>query len=237
MNRSSVLSRARFAAAVATAAALVVGLAACGDDGDGGDDENGQASGPPTTTEPTTTTQPSATEDEEAAFEAVREGFDERQQLIDELFTEPSLLDDPEPEQVQRLRELVTGDLAQSVDATAEFAERLANRGRRLRAAGEVLFDWGIYRMEATGADTITFEACVIRDSVEIDEAGEVVPGSGVVLGQFGVGEAHRVDGAWRLHQMTRDTDLDITEDDRTPGTLHAGACDDEFGEGSEEES
>jgi hypothetical protein len=207
--------RVRRWAAVVTVALTV--LAACGDD----DADDGRSDG--TNTEPgssTSTTQPPAT-DEEDAFPIVEDLVTEATALADELFQNPSAVEDPHNPELARLREIYTED-SDTPDGVVAQLQELVDRGQRERPSESGVFrDLGVYQMATVDRDTIRFRICATEDSEVIDEEGNVVDQNAQVV--QGVGEARRVDGTWRFFGIH-------LEDDRTlpiaPGTANPGFCD-----------
>lgn len=213
---------------VTVASLTALALAACGDDSDDENPDSDDSTAEPAPT--TTTTQPSTEDNEDLALSIVDTIFHERGDLTDEIYQNPELIDDPDSDHIDRLNELVTSNAEPTVDWVIEDAQDLLNDGHRLQATGELMTDRGVYRMEVVDADTITFETCVMGDNQEVDQNGNAVSEPSV-YGQFGIGEAHRVDGIWRIAEMLSDPEYDLTSDHLTPGYLEPGACDAEFGD------
>lgn len=206
---------------------LLVLLSSCGGDDDTGSnraaDEQSASAEPSTTTTATDATQPSAT-DEDAAFPLIADLAIEANTLVDELLQDPTAVEDPDNEQIARLREIHTDD-SPTPDGVVAQLEALVEKEQRERpAASGVFSDFGVYQMTALDEDTVRFRTCSTEDSETIDVDGNVVEVRSQV--SQGVGEARRVDGAWLMYGIH-------LEDDRTiplePGTARPGFCDDVF--------
>jgi hypothetical protein len=198
-------------------------LAACGDDSDSGDED--EQSGPTTTTEPaptTTTTQPSALDDEEAVFAIVEDVYDEQADLADQMYQNPELVNDEE--HIEQLRALVTGQVGDGVDGLVEEVRALRDDGVHLEATGEVMSDRAIDQLEVVDADTVSFGECHLGDNTRVDEDGNQV-GEPTVFGVFGVGEAKRVDGTWRIASLEAIPEMRLEAPALSPGYLEPGAC------------
>lgn len=197
---------------LAAVVALAV-LAGCGDDDAGSAPNEGADSG----ADSTTTTQPPASNEEEA-FPIIEDMVLEATSLVDELFQDPTVVDDPE---IARLPEIYTDD-STTPDGVIDQLRELADNGQRERPAASGVFgDLGVYQMAAIDADTVRFRVCASEDIETVDEAETVVDRTAQVV--QGVGEARRVDGVWRFYGIH-------PEDDRTlpiePGSANPGFCD-----------
>jgi hypothetical protein len=206
---------------------LLLLLSSCGDDDDsssaGRPDQRSPSAETSTTTIAVDTTQPSAV-DEDAAFPLIGDLAIEANTLVDELLQDPTAVEDPDNEQIARLREIHTDD-SPTPDGVVAQLEALVEGGQRERpAASGVFSDFGVYQMTALDDDTVRFRTCSSEDSETIDAEGNVVDHRSQV--SQGVGEARRVNGAWRIYGIH-------LEDDRTiplePGTARPGFCDDLF--------
>jgi hypothetical protein len=213
------------AGAFAAGAVLVV-VAACS----GGDDE---ADEPPSTsatssTESVANTQPPASGDtEDEAFAAVRQVVAEATGLVDRLFQDPELVDNPANVDIDRLRQLYTPRSATPDGVEAQLRE-LVDGGLRMQPAGTVFRDLGVYQLAAVDENTIQFRVCATEDQETVDTEGTVVD----VLAQVtqGDGEAHRVDGIWRLDHIEPRDDLTLPFE---AGSADPGFCDQAYGEDS----
>ena len=201
--------------ALALVTMLTLAVAACS----GGDD----ASGGPTTTRPPptpSTTQPPASAGP-AAQAIVEDQVVEATALFDELIQDPSRLDDPNDDTLDRLREIYTED--SSTPAAVERGVReLAQAGERYRPAASGIFrEVSIYQWEpAADDDTLRFDTCSLIDRERVDAAGTVLEADARVV--FAAGEAHRVQGEWRFFGLSNDVSREIPLD---PGTANAGFC------------
>jgi hypothetical protein len=204
-----------------SALAVVSALAACsGDDAE----PAGRSDEQTTATSATTTTQARAS-DEEAAYPIIRDLVHEATALTDQLFQDPTAVEDPDNPDIERLRELYTED-SPTPNGVLEQLRALAEKHQRWRAAQSGVFrDLGVYRMTTLNDDKVRFRICASEDLETVDENNHVVAQRAQVT--QGVGEARRVDGIWRFYGIN-------IEDDRTleiaPGTANPGFCDSLFG-------
>jgi hypothetical protein len=188
-------------------------VSACSDDDTSGAD--GETS---TTVASTTTTQPPATD--EASHEIVEELVLEATGLADELFQDPTGVEDPDNEALARLRELYTDD-SPTPDAVEEQLRDFVASGQHQRPAANGLFrEVGVYAFEAVDSDTLAFDTCNQIDKETVDANGEVVATDARVV--FVSGEARRIDGAWRFVGLSNDTSR---SNPITPGTAEQGLC------------
>jgi hypothetical protein len=204
----------RWAAAAIAAAVVVTTGTVCSDD-----DEPAVGDGTTTTSEPTSTTQPPATD--EASHEVVEELVIDATGLADELFQDPSAVEDPDSDALDELRELYTDD-SPTPDGVEESVRGLAERGERYRPAAS-----GIYRevaiytwFPATDEDTLTFDTCSLIDREKVNAAGEVIDTEARVI--FTGGEARRIDGEWRFYGLSSDVSRDMPIE---PGQADPGFC------------
>lgn len=204
----------RWLAAAIAAATVVSTATACSDD-----DEAASGDDTATTSETTSTTQPPATD--EASHEVVEELVIEATGLADELFQDPSVVDDPDSEALDELRELYTDD-SPTPDGVEESVRGLAERGERYRPAASGIYrEVAIYKWyPATDDDTLTFDTCSLIDREKVNAAGDVVTTEARVI--FTGGEARRVDGVWRFYGLSSDVSRDMPIE---PGQADPGFC------------
>jgi hypothetical protein len=165
-------------------------------------------------------TQPAAT-DEDAAFPIVEDLVLEATALVDDLYQDPTAIDDDDNPQLQRLREIYTDD-SPTPPAVESQLRQLVDDGERLRPAASGVFrDLGAYRLVAVDENTIRFRICATEDRETIDADGNVVDQRAQVT--QGVGEARRVDGRWRFYGIHPDDDRTLPIE---PGTANPGFCD-----------
>jgi hypothetical protein len=201
-------------ATFALATVALASVVACSDEepSAAGDDDT------TTTVASTTTTQPPATD--EASHEAVEELVLEATGLADELFQDPTAVEDPDSEALDRLREIYTED-SPTPDSVEEQLRDFVASGQHQRPAANGLFrEVSVYAFETVDADTLTFDTCNQIDKETVDADGEVVATDARVV--FVSGEAHRVDGAWRFVGLSNDTSR---SNPIAPGTAEQGLC------------
>jgi hypothetical protein len=209
----------RFAALVTASLVLFAG---CGDDDSG---DSGRDDGESGADSSSATTQPPAT-DADAAFPIVEDIVLEATRLVDELYQDPTVVDDPNDADIERLREIYTDD-SPTPDAVTEQLHELADNGQKMRAADSGVFrDLGVYQMTAAGDDTVRFRVCATEDRETIDADGSVVDQRAQVT--QGTGEARRIDGIWRFYGIHPEEDRTLTIE---PGSANPGFCDDLFAE------
>jgi hypothetical protein len=198
--------------------AVLVVAAACSDDDTTASDADDEAT---TTLATTTTTQPSATDDPEAAFDAVEEVLLEATSIADRLVQDPTVVDDPGNEDLERLREIYTENSPTPDGVEAQLRD-LAEKGQRGRPTpgGEVYREIAPYNFEVVDPDMVRFDTCNQLDAQTVDAAGEVVETTSQIV--FVGGTAQRVDGVWRLYGLS--SDLSRSNPIR-PGDSKAGYC------------
>jgi hypothetical protein len=172
-----------------------------------------------------TTQPPAAGDTEDEAFASVRQVVVEATGLVDTLFQDPALVDDPTNDAVAHLRKLYTPG-SHTPDGVEAQLHDLADRGLRMRPAGSVFRDLGVYRLSAVDGDTVRFRVCATEDQETVDTNGKVVD----VLAQVtqGDGVARRIDGTWRLDHIEPRDDLTLPFE---PGSADRGFCDHAYGE------
>ncbi len=190
--------------------------AACSDD-----DTTASGDGETTTTASTTTTQAAATDDPDAAFDAVEEVVLEATGLSDRLFQDPTVVNEPDNEDLERLREIYTNDSPTPDGVEAQLRD-LAERGQRGRPTpgGEVYREVAPYAFEVVDADTVRFDTCNQLDSQTVDEDGNVIETTAQIV--FVSGSARRVSGVWHVEGLSND--LSRSNPIR-PGDSRAGYC------------
>jgi hypothetical protein len=203
------------------AGALLLGalVAACSDGDDdqpSGGAEDRQSSQDMASEE----TQPAAT-DEDAAFPIVEDLALEATALVDDLYQEPTAIEDPDNQDLERLRGIYTDD-SPTPPAIETQLRQLVDDGQRMRPAASGVFrDLGVYRPIAVDDNTIRFRICATEDRETIDSDGNVVDQRAQVT--QGVGEARRIDGRWRFYGIQPDDDRTLAIE---PGTANPGFCD-----------
>lgn len=207
----------------ALAVLVLGGLAACGDDSSS--DDAGGSSGATTTAGPTTTTtQPPATDTEEA-LAAVQDLADEGARLLEELYKDPTAIDDPDNDYDEQYAELFTDDSA-TPDSVFDHLRDFVDESEWMLAGPSGIFsEFYLYAPEPDGEDTLRFLHCVIEDREAHDENGPLGDDAAFTRRILGDGEAHRVDGVWRLHRYTTRGE----PSERNPDLLQSGACETEL--------
>jgi hypothetical protein len=212
-------------------AILAVGLllvtAACGDDSSDDDDEASSSSEPTSTT---TTTHPSTEDDEEAAFDTIRALVGELDGLNEQLYGDPSVVEDPDNPDLRRLNELFIEEHTGPED-TLEDLERLNELGNSQTAAPSGVYgETYIYGLESEDPDTVVFGYCTVRDRLLLDDDGTQM-GQGEAQQMIGTSKAHRVGGIWRLGFDESQTPQEIP-----PGSAQPGQCETMLAEQPEED-
>lgn len=191
--------------AVVGAGLLVLAAAGCGDDGGGGDEDATSNDGDDQTTtteEGPPVTQVAASEDPEGALEQVQGVADEEERIGEQMFADPAAaLDGTENDLLEQYSELWTPD-SEAPDSVESRLQEFADRGHAIVAGPSgMIGDWYLYNPSAEGADVLTFRYCVVEDRRAIDFDTEEDLGTSAVA-RHGEGEAHRVNGVWRLHRV-----------------------------------
>jgi hypothetical protein len=193
---------------------LLAVLAGCSDDdtsADSGDDTT-------TTVPTTTTTDPPATD--EASYEIVEDLVLEATGLADELFQDPTVVEDSGNETLVRLREIYTDDSPTPEGVEQQLRDFVAD-GQYQRPSATGLFrEVSVYAFEAVDEDTLTFDTCNQIDKETVDADGTVVTTDARVV--FVSGEARRIDGVWRFVGLSNDTGR---SNPIAPGTSGHGIC------------
>jgi hypothetical protein len=203
----------RWATTAIAAAVVVTSGTACSDD-----DERAGGDGTPTTSETTSTTQPPATD--EASHEVVEELVIEATGLADELFQDPSAVDDPDSEALDRLREIYTDDSPTPDGIEDELRELVANGQRQRPSETGIFREVSVYGFEPVDEDTLTFDTCNQIDFETVNADDTVVDTQAMVV--FVEGTARRVDGVWRFHGLSDDV---TRSNPIEPGQSEAGLC------------
>jgi hypothetical protein len=201
-------------ATFALVAVVLVSATACSDD------DTSAADGTETTTTAasTTTTQPPATD--VASHEIVEDLVLEATALADELFQDPTAVEDPDNEALDRLREIYTED-SPTPDGVEEQLRELTANGQRERPSSTGIFrEVSVYAFEPVDADTLSFDTCNQIDTETVDADGTVVEREAMVV--FVRGSARRVDGVWRFHGLSNDISR---RNPIQPGRSEAGLC------------
>jgi hypothetical protein len=193
---------------------------------DGGSEASNQADADTTSSSATTTTHPPAT-DQEAAFPIVEELVYEATDLADELYQDPTAVEDSDDERIARLREVYTDDSPTPDGVIGQLEELNANGQRKRTAASGVFRELVVYQLTAVDDDTIRFRICATEDQETVDGEDNVVDRRAQV--SQGTGEARRVDGTWRFYGIHPEDDLTIPFD---PGTAQPGFCEQVVDEG-----
>jgi hypothetical protein len=214
-NGAHTRSGRRWRAGVGAALALGLLAAACGDDGEDDADEE-LAEETPTTT----TSQPPAT-DTEAALAAVQDLADQESRLLEQLHGRPTVIDDPDSDEMEQYTDLYTDDAIAPENVEDEL-RTLIDRGHVMRPGPSGVFsEYHLYGPEYEGDDVLIYSVCAIEDrrAYEAEGADEDLGGATVL--RRGTGEAHRIDGVWRLHEWLPVGDP-LTRD---PELIEPGAC------------
>jgi hypothetical protein len=163
--------------------------------------------------------QPSA-DRPEAAFPVVEDVVVEATGLADELFQDPTALDD-DSDAVRRFTDLYTADSPTPAGVLAQL-RTLADSGRRYRPGPSGrMRDVGVYRMQAVDPDTVALRVCAIEDVEVVDAAGAVVERRSQIT--QGDAWAIRSGGVWRFAGIDPDEAAILPI---APGSAPSGFCD-----------
>lgn len=216
----------QLAGALAATAVLTVLVSCSGGDDEADEPPSTSATSTSTTVATSSTTQPPATGDtQDEAFSNVRVVVTEATGIVDKLFQDPELVDNPANEDLDRLRQLYTPGSQTPAGVEAQL-HALADQGQRMQPADRIFRDLGLYQLSPVDEDTVRFRVCATEDQETVDADGQVVS----TLSQVtqGDGEARRVDGVWRLDHIAPREDLTLPF---APGTADPGFCDQAYGE------
>jgi hypothetical protein len=163
--------------------------------------------------------QPSA-DRPEAAFPVVEDVVIEATGLADELFQDPTVVED-DSAAVRRFAALYTADSPTPAGVLAQL-RTLADSGRRYRAGPSGrMRDVGVYRMQAVDRDTVALRVCAIEDVEVVDSAGAVVERRSQIT--QGDAWAVRAGGVWRFAGIDPDEAATLPI---APGSAPSGFCD-----------
>jgi hypothetical protein len=163
--------------------------------------------------------QPSA-DRPEAAFPLVEDVVIEATGLADELFQDPTVVED-DGDAVRRFTALYTADSPTPAGVLAQL-RTLADSGRRYRAGPSGrMRDVGVYRMQAVDRDTVALRVCAIEDVEVVDSAGAVVERRSQIT--QGDAWAVRAGGVWRFAGIDPDEAATLPI---APGSAPSGFCD-----------
>lgn len=163
--------------------------------------------------------QPSA-DRPEAAFPVVEGVVIEATGLADELFQDPTAVED-DGDAVRRFTALYTADSPTPAGVLAQL-RTLADSGRRYRAGPSGrMRDVGVYRMQAVDRDTVALRVCAIEDVEVVDAAGAVVERRSQIT--QGDAWAVRAGGVWRFAGIDPDEAATLPI---APGSAPSGFCD-----------
>jgi hypothetical protein len=208
---------------VAVSALVLAGLAsACaGGDSGGGTAAAGGAAAP---VRPKVVAQPAATTPD-AAFPVVENLVVEATGLADQLFEDPSVVEDGHAKLLSRFHDVYTADSPTPAGVEAQL-RKLNAQGQRYRPGPSGrLRDIGVYRMTASGADQVAFRVCAVEDMEIVDAAGKVVDRRSQVT--QGDGWAERTGGIWRFAGIDPDEAATLPI---APGSAPSGFCDELLG-------
>jgi hypothetical protein len=156
-----------------------------------------------------------------AAFPVVEDLVIEATDLANQLFQNPSVVDDRHGELLTRFGEIYTPDSPTPAGVVAQLKD-LNAQGRHYRAGPSgKLRDVGVYRMTRIDGDQVAFRVCAVED-VEIVEAGGKVVGRRSQVTQ-GDGWAERTAGVWRFAGIDPDETATLRI---APGSAPSGFCD-----------
>jgi hypothetical protein len=163
--------------------------------------------------------QPSA-DRPEAAFPVVEDVVIEATGLADELFQDPTVVED-DSAAVRRFTALYTADSPTPAGVLAQL-RTLADSGRRYRAGPSGrMRDVGVYRMQAVDRDTVALRVCAIEDVEVVDSAGAVLERRSQIT--QGDAWAVRAGGVWRFAGIDPDEAATLPI---APGSAPSGFCD-----------
>lgn len=200
-------------ALVGLAVVLVGAVAACGDDSD---DSSGSGGGDDTEA---AGNEPGAVEDESEAHRTVEALVHEGSERTSELYEDPSELDDPNSNRMDRLAALYTPDNP-FPETIEEHLRMLADNGvAYLPGPGGFHERITVFDLTTLDEDTVRFQYCAAL-SIEITDPGLDDPYLAEL--RTGAGEARRTDGTWQIHDMVTPTEPREWD----PETLAPDECD-----------
>jgi hypothetical protein len=193
---------------------LLLAATSCGDDSSDDEGDDGPSDTPPSTT---TTTHPSTEDDEEAAFDIVKDLETEVDALVERLYRDPSVVDDPDNPDLQRLEEIVAEEHLESVRTA--LRENNEEGVAQVAPSSGVYLETYVYDIGTVDGDTIRYAFCAVQDLIRVDAEGNELD-EGFATGVQGIRQAHRENGLWRL-VGTEDSNTEEIE----PGSTSPGYC------------
>jgi hypothetical protein len=173
----------------------------------------------PTTTERGPTTQPALQIDREQAFDDVQDVVQRARALLDRLYEDPSLLDDPDARELEPLQEVFAPN-SPALREHRETLEDLADEGNSYEPSRRVPSTLVlVFGLDLAGPDRVSFQYCTALDVEVVDDDGDRADDP---LSQMetGVGEAVLRSGNWVIGTMeAREVHL------RNPGSVHPDEC------------
>jgi len=155
-----------------------------------------------------------------AAFPVVEDVVIEATGLADELFQDPTAVDD-DGDAVRRFTALYTADSPTPAGVLAQL-RTLADSGRRYRPGPSGrMRDVGVYRMQAVDRNTVALRVCAIEDVEVVDAVGAVVERRSQIT--QGDAWAVRTGGIWQFAGIDPDEAATLPI---APGSAPSGFCD-----------
>ncbi len=157
----------------------------------------------------------------DADFPAVEHLVIEATDLADQLFEDPTVVNDAGDETLARFNEIYTDD-SPTPDGVAAQLRTLSANGQRFRPGPSgKLRDVGVYRMTRVDDSQVAFRICAVEDVEIVDADGTVIDRRSQVT--QGDGWAQRVGDEWRFAGIHPDDDATLPI---APGSAPSGFCD-----------
>jgi hypothetical protein len=157
----------------------------------------------------------------DADFPAVRDLVIEATDLADQLFQDPTVVNDAGNRTLARFNRIYTAD-SPTPEGVATQLRTLSANGQRYRPGPSGrLRDVSLYRMTRVDDSQVSFRICAVEDVEIVDAAGTVIDRRSQVT--QGDGWAERVRGKWRFAGIDPDENATLPI---APGSAPSGFCD-----------
>lgn len=197
MERANTYALIRKLLITGTATLLALLMTGCGDDSDSDGSSGSGGSDAPGS-------HPSATENEGDAHRIVENLVHDASERANELYEDPSVVDDPTSNRLERLLALYTPDNT-FPEAIEEHVRLLADDGVSYAPGPRGFHErLRVFDLTTIDDDTVRFQYCA---ALSIEIVGSDLEDPFLAELRTGVGEAHRIDGTWLLYDLVTPTE------------------------------
>jgi hypothetical protein len=157
----------------------------------------------------------------DADFPAVEDLVIEATGLADQLFEDPTVVNEPGDQTLARFNEIYTDDSPTPEGVAAQLRTLSANGQRYRPGPSGRLRDVSLYRMTRVDDSQVAFRICAVEDVEIVDANGAVIDRRSQVT--QGDGWAQLVGGEWRFAGIDPDENATLPI---APGSAPSGFCD-----------